>query len=81
MWRLLAHTEHVLRYVYGEDSSSTKTWDSLHEYLQGWRKRRPTSFDPIWKAGDEAVEFPEMWFANDYHGRCSRIHRCFNTDV
>ncbi|KAL2210964.1 hypothetical protein CC79DRAFT_1366338 [Sarocladium strictum] len=67
MWRLLAHTEHVLRYVYGEDSSSTKTWDSLHEYLQGWRERRPTSFDPIWKAGDEAVEFPEMWFANDYH--------------
>jgi hypothetical protein len=68
-WRILAHTEDVLRFVYGQKPLSHETWDELHDYLTGWRKTRPTSFDPIWKSGDESIEFPEMWFANDYHGQ------------
>lgn len=66
--RILAHAEDVTRFVYGTQVRSPEAWDVLHEYLEDWRRCRSRSFEPIWRSGNEAVEFPEMWFANDYHG-------------
>ncbi|KAH8174953.1 fungal specific transcription factor domain-containing protein [Sarocladium implicatum] len=65
--RILAHLEDVTRFVYGSQTRSPEAWDTLKGYLDDWRQKRPQAFDPVWHSGDESVEFPEMWFANDCH--------------
>ena len=71
--RILAHLEDVTRFVYGAQTRSPGAWDALKGYLDAWRQERPQAFDPIWYSGDETVEFPEMWFANDCHGTLMSI--------
>lgn len=48
-------------------------WDALTLYLDQWLERRPHPFDPIWQSGDEDYGFPEMWYANDCHGRSIEV--------
>jgi hypothetical protein len=71
--RILAHVGDVARFVYGPRDRTIDRWDELSSYLDAWQSHRPTNFDPIWKSTDSMDEFPEMWFANDCHGRSHRV--------
>lgn len=65
---MIIHTEDVLSYVYGEPLHRRQEWDELNSYLDEWTAKRPPSFNPVWHSEPSESVFPEIWFANDFHG-------------
>jgi hypothetical protein len=56
---------------YPEPSTRMRRWQELADAVEGWRKSRPRTFDPIWYSDPVAGSgnpFPEIWFTADWHG-------------
>lgn len=65
---MIVHAEDVLSHVYGEPLHRRQEWNELSSYVDEWTAKRPPSFNPVWHAEPGESVFPEIWFANDFHG-------------
>jgi hypothetical protein len=74
MWtyRMIAQTADNLTYCNGDGPKTLEQWTQLWEFLERWEKALPPSFRPMFEESESPENgklFPEMWFANDCHGK------------